>query len=182
MEESLEIERKGLFAELVTFRGVRYGVTKFEMEIKMKGPLAPAVILEPNGVLQYEALCRQYGWDIFKAFVSTPEDVRIARLNERTAFDIRNDLEDHYNGESWNSFQKTADGYDKALAQIRRHTDRLQSITGEERGWMRMNDWDAILDGEDISTAIKQLEAGVAWRNRRSKPPRPITAVQLPLL
>jgi len=75
---------------------------------------------------------------------------------------------------------RTIDGLEIVEKHIARHTDRLLSITGEERRWMGSNTWDAIVSGEDVVKAIKDLETAVEWRNRRNRPPQAIGAVSLP--
>jgi len=159
-EQSLEMEKRGEFAELIEFRGTRYGVTKAEMANKMAGARPPIVILEPKGLAIYEQMCKDNGWGIFKVFVTTPEEVRISRLIARTTQDISQDA---------------ANGYDHYLTMkhIKTHTNRMLSITGEERHWMTTNRWDAIIDGTDHVRAIADLKQGITWRNQRTAPPTP---------
>ena len=167
MDESLRLEREGLFAELVDFRGVRYGVTEAEMEKKMHGDIPPAVVLEPNGLKQYEALCAKHGWDIFKIYVHTIESLRIKRLSERTSIDIRNALDDLYRS-SETGLMRQILALEQVEKQVAIHTDRMLSILGEERRWQSMNSWDAIIPGDDFHKAIRDIETGIQWRNYRT--------------
>ena len=116
--ESVLKERDAQFAELVTFRGTRYGVTHTEMNGKMSGPNPPMVILEPNGVEIYEKMCIANGWDIFKIYIHTVESVRLERLLNRTIKDFM--------------AAATVDAGNKVL---KTHIDRTLSIVGDERRW-----------------------------------------------
>jgi len=166
MEQSLQMEKEGLFAELVDFRGVRYGVTHEEMAWKMNGDLPPGVILEPLGLSMYEKYVKEHGWDIFKVFVDTPEAVRIHRLSERTALDIRNGILDLLQNVTDIGLLDRADMLTIAEKQLAIHSDRMLSITGDERNWKNANTWDAIVPGDDIHDAIAILEAAIDKRNQ----------------
>jgi len=165
-EESIRMEQDGLFAELITFRGTRYGVTKVEMAKKMASDRPPIVILEPQGLKIYEKLCQENGWGIYKVFVSTSEPVRIQRLNHRTSLDMQDVIRRRH------EFQ--GDELFEAIKKvISTHTNRMESIMGEERRWQGMSVWDAIITGEDRMKAIADLKQGIAWRNQRTKNPTP---------
>ena len=170
-ERSLEIEANGGFAEVVEFRGNRYGVTQFEMEEKLLSDKSPVIILEIEGLAQYEKLCVENGWDIFKVFISVPEATKLKRLNQRTADDIRGAIKAFDNKhldcfgvtvyhDRFTTVEPTA--IDKI---IDTHTSRLQSITGDERLWQTRNTWDAIVPGDDINKALSYIEQGIKCRN-----------------
>lgn len=164
-EESRQLENLGEFAELIEFRGVRYGVTNAEMSRKMSASVPPMVILEPQGLLVYKKLCVKNGWDIFSIYVSVVESERIRRLNARTVADLA-------------VIPMGADEVAKRVTSVvQTHTDRLLSITGDERLWSHVNTWDAILPGDDIQKALAMLKQGVIWRNHKNKPPAPYTHV-----
>jgi len=149
--ESVLKERDAQFAELVTFRGTRYGVTHTEMNGKMSGPNPPMVILEPNGVEIYEKMCIANGWDIFKIYIHTVESVRLERLLNRTIKDFM--------------AAATVDAGNKVL---KTHIDRTLSIVGDERRWSQSNSWNAIIPGDNIKVALAMVEYGIAWRNKRN--------------
>jgi guanylate kinase len=152
---SIELETFGQFAELIEFRGVRYGVTHGEMDRKMAGSAPPMLILEPQGVAIYKKICAQNNWDVYTVYVSTVEFERIRRLAART------------------SSEALLTNGDKAKMKkvIDTHTDRLLSITGEERQWSNTNIWDAIVPGDDIEKALDYIERGVKYRNQRVAAP-----------
>lgn len=158
-EKSRELEQAEAFAELITFRGIRYGVTKREMDRKMDSELPPMVILEPQGLAVYSELCAQNGWDMFKIYISVVEGTRIERLIKRTVEDVRLTLSS------------------PAITEkvIRTHTDRLLSITGDERRWSNVTTWDAILPGDNLEKALAGLKQAVEWRNRRVAHPKTYT-------
>jgi guanylate kinase len=162
---SKSLEEMGEFAELVTFRGVRYGVTNNEMERKMLSGSSPLIILEPNGVNQYRKILSAKGWDIFTVYVHTPENVRTERLCHRTAMDIVAEASD-----SNKLFGEVFQGIKK---QISIHTCRVQSMLTEEREWSNTNIWDVIVPGDDSVKALDLIERGIHWRNKKTAEPQP---------
>jgi guanylate kinase len=185
-EKSLEMEKNGDFFELIDFQGTRYGVTNSEMHKKMHGSVAAAVISEPRGLAIYEKKCNELGWGIFKVYVHTTEAVLIQRLNQRllleswACIDSMNPSIGRYS----QAFQEYAsENAKKRIADaVSTHTSRLLSITGDERRWMNYHTWDVIVPGDNLSKALKLLQDGVKWRNRRDAPPVAYSAVPLPLV
>lgn len=164
-EEAIQWDKDGLLAESAEFRGHYYGVTNDEMENKInRTNAAPVVILEPTGVESYETYCALNGFDMFKVFVTTSEKTKIQRLNLRTAEDMRAA-----------TMQSTFEYLDKIgqksvfVKIIATHTDRLLSITSDERSWLTKNTWDAIVPGDDINKALEMIELGIKWRNTRNE-------------
>ena len=169
-EISEEMEIAGEFAELVTFRGVRYGVTHAEMAKKMTGDSPPIVILEPSGIELYRTYCQQHNWGIFKVYVNTKEATRIERLNSRTAADIQAaaievSADGALEGLEGLTHILALERFEKLL---RTHTDRVLSITTEERAWSNTYLWDAIVTGENCKKAFEDLLHGITWRNSRN--------------
>jgi guanylate kinase len=154
---SIELETHWMFAELIEFRGVRYGVTHVEMDSKMNGSAPPMVILEPQGLAAYKKICAANNWDVYSVYVSTVESERVRRLNERTTADIRATM-----------------GSETAIKKVvQTHTDRLLSITGEERQWSNTTFWDAIVPGDDLNKALEYIRHGVKNRNQQRATPVP---------
>jgi len=151
MEKAIELGEAGLLAETASFRGNSYGVTHQEMLGKMHGAMSPVVILEPSGLKSYEKYCADRGYGIFKIYVSVTEATKIQRLNQRTTEDL---LE--------------ADNEESIFKIVKTHSDRLLSITGDERLWPTKNTWDAIVPGDNINAALEQIELGIKWRNSRN--------------
>ena len=165
------LEDEGKFAELIEFRGTRYGVTKDEMAKKMSAEVPPMVILEPQGLTVYKKLCVDNGWDIFSIYIATTESVRIQRLVNRSVSDL---VALATKNKDFGVDDVVIDGFDRI---IETHTDRLLSITGDERRWSNMFTWDAILPGDNVEKALADLKAGVSWRNRKVQPPAPYVHV-----
>jgi hypothetical protein len=165
------MEDAGEFAELIEFRGTRYGVTHREMQNKINGEKPPVVVLEPKGLAIYEKMCHDNGWGIFKVFVSTPEKVRLARLSRRTAADVHrahlNALQDNQGLEFHDPMRWKIEALEATEKLMAIHTDRVLSATGDERNWLQASNWDAIVSGEDKHKAIQTLKEGIEWRNKR---------------
>lgn len=152
--QSRLMEAEGLFAELITFRGIRYGVRHQEMHGKLNGSSIPMVILEPQGLVEYKKICAENNWGVYSVYIATTEGVRIDRLNQRTIDEV------------------LAGSTDTSRI-IKAHTDRLLSITGEERRWSNTTFWDAIVPGDDLRTALEYIKLGVQNRNRQDASPVP---------
>lgn len=158
--QSRLMEDRDQFAELIEFRGIRYGVTHEEMDRKLADPRPPMVILEPEGLQAYKKICQANGWDVFTIYVSTVEKLRIQRLNNRTVADLQNAVSE----KSVRSF-------------IEWHTDRLLSIVTEERRWSQTTEWNVIAPGTDLVKAIEYIELGVKRQNSLTSVPTPYTHV-----
>lgn len=173
VEQSMKLEDAGAFAELITFRNTRYGVTKREMDSKMDAILPPMVILEPQGLEMYKTMCADNGWDIFTIYISAPESVRIDRLNKRTINDLCAVTNKQRSSLVLNRFDNevTQDIPKELEKLIAIHTDRLLSITNNERRWSNQSSWDAILPGDDVVKALDGLKMAVDWRNRKTQTP-----------
>lgn len=165
-EQSKEMEAEDEFAELVTYNGVRYGVTHEEMALKMHDYRPPMVILEPSGLEIYREYCAKNGWQLFSIFVSTPESIRLERLAGRTTADIVQRM---------NRGSSRVMGSDEAQVElakdlnkiVTRNNARLKAIVEEERGWQSKANWDAIVDGTNVGKALETVALGVRNRNQR---------------
>lgn len=146
--ESRRLEETGQFAELIEFRGIRYGVTEAELEKKINGSKPPIVICEPVGMTIYQQLCFERGWDIYRVFVYTPESTRIERLKARALADLAGGISPE--------------------SVIKNLTDRLLSATGDERRWQAQHEWDLLIPGDDLEHALKSIQQGIKWRNYRN--------------
>lgn len=152
-EQSLAMEARGEFEELIEFRGTRYGVTKDEMRRKMNSKVPATVILEPQGLEVYRKLCIEQEWDMFSIFIYATEKLRIERLMQRTVKDIENGIAPD--------------------AAVKSHTDRVLSIVGDERSWSQIRFWDALVPGDDVEKALDMIARGVTWKNRKNETPKP---------
>jgi guanylate kinase len=160
-EKSKNLEAAAAFAELVTYNGVRYGITHNEMSRVMQGKLSPIVILEPNGIEIYRKYCAQHSWQVFSIYVQTPENVRINRLAERTTNDILKCMND---SRLYDNRSAMTDNINKLL-----HTNniRLKSMIDEERSWSNKNRWDVQITGTDLSHALESISYAIMNRNKR---------------
>ena len=155
-EQSKTLEANGMFAELVTYNGTRYGVTNAEMNLKMVGAKPPMVILEPSGLEIYQKYCAARGWDMFSIYVHTPESVRLDRLVERTTGDIVN------------IFSNGQDLTTAIRKSVEVNNKRLQAVFEQERGWITKNAWSVIVTGTDINVALGQIDQGIDAFNSKT--------------
>jgi guanylate kinase len=155
--ESQVLEDEGAFAELVTYNGVRYGVTHQEMKNKVvAGKPAPVVILTPHGIEIYEKYCASRGWDTFKIFVYTQQSLCLDRLARRTAGEVAAIATGCRHASS------------EALYRVMtNHTSRVLAITRDEAHWQSQASWDLLVPGDDLMKATTDIVAGVKLRNTR---------------
>jgi guanylate kinase len=165
-EQSKLKEQYDLFAELITYNGVRYGVTKEEMERKTAvGLPPPVVILEPQGVFEYRKYCQANGIDMFRIFIDTAESVRLARLAKRGAADViaalKNVTFDHAPAEG----EADAVALEAVANVMKVNNKRVMAIIEQERTWDTAHLWHSIVDGEDTDVALAQIKADIEYRN-----------------
>jgi guanylate kinase len=164
-EKSLAMEAAGEFAELITFRGIRYGITLEEMSTCMDSEQTPVVILEPEGINQYQKICAEHGWDLFKVFIHTPLEVRLSRLIERTKQDILRQVQ-LAEISSVSAPLRTPEFGDALRRLLNTHTDRVVSTATGENAWVSKWLWAAVLPGDDRPQALKRLEEAISSRNK----------------
>lgn len=162
-DESKRLEASGDLAELITYNGVRYGVTHKEMASKMQSGHPPIVILEPKGLEIYRQYCKSKGWQLFSIYVDAPESVRLQRLVERTTNDIWQALMK----EQFGQIRTSTSVYDLIRNGINVNNRRLKAVLDQERSWRAMATWDAVLDGTNLEAALGSLKKIIAGRNSR---------------
>lgn len=142
--QSEQLERLGEFAELVTFRNTRYGVTRTEMANKLAGEKLSTLILVPQGVGMYAELCRQLGVLHFKVFVDAPLEVRLQRLRARLFDGIATQVLALNPVSELDRAREVPAAIAAAGAP---HLDRIISTLTEESAWRTAHEWDLIVDG-----------------------------------
>jgi guanylate kinase len=162
-EKSKQMEADGEFAELITYNGTRYGVTKAEMTLKLAADMPPPiVILEPQGLTEYRKFCDANRYMMFSVYVETQESVRLQRLVDRTTNEL---IQAVYSLANNTNSLAIATRMRKIVAT---NNSRLKEILSSERLWSHANRWDAIVDGTDVTKALMQIGQGVKNRNARS--------------
>jgi guanylate kinase len=156
--ESETLEAEGAFAELVTYNGVRYGVTNSEMRNKMvPGKPAPVVILTPHGIDIYQRYCAEQGWGMFKVFVYAQTQLCLERLAQRTATEIA-------------LLTERVRVPTETLSRVMlTHNSRVKAVLQDEATWQSKASWDLLVPGDNLQKALADLELGVALRNRRER-------------
>ena len=175
-EKSLQMEADDEFFELIEFNGIRYGVTEAEMGRAMTSVQPPVVILEPQGLQIYSEKCAARGWGIFKIYVHVAESVRLDRLLNRsvdTAWDVIDTVNPTPGRYSQTFLEVAGEKAKAAMARVlTEHQRRVLSITGDERLWQGRFNWDVIVPGDNVDTAIKMIDQGIKWHNRRTGEPQ----------
>lgn len=123
-EESLEIEHNNNFAELMEYRGFRYGITKSEFHKKLNETDIAFLIVEPSGIDHYAKPAIDAGTLHFKVWVDVPLETRIQRLIERMKSDIAANP-----------------------ASVNAHINRLEAMVTVEQAWHDMAKWDLEVSG-----------------------------------
>jgi guanylate kinase len=128
-EEFAELKSSQAFSQTVEFSQYNYGVTYSEIEKKLEARNNIAfVIVEPGGVDQYAKVCKELGYGHFKLFVDTKQEIIEARMQDRTVSQL--------------SQKELSDTKIEGI--LRRYKE---VITGKERDWNKLQDWDLVLDG-----------------------------------
>lgn len=167
--ESQRLEREDLFAELVTYNGVRYGVTHQEMEGKMSDlDSPPMVILEPSGLEIYRRYCASKGWGMFSIFVSTVESIRLERLVDRTTSDLMR-VVGEFNLDDDQAIPGRMNYLQyKMSCIVEVNNKRLKAVLDQERLWQGRANWDVVVDGTDVVKAVRDIGVAIKSRNARS--------------
>lgn len=131
-EESRAIEARDGFAELMTFRGYRYGVTKEEFKKKLDMGVA-FLIVEPEGIDHYAKPALDVGAAWLKYFVEVEPEIRIERFKQRMEADV---------------IKATLNGPSAIKATLRNYLSRFESLVGPELKWRDMYTWSRVLRGD----------------------------------
>jgi hypothetical protein len=108
--------------ERVDFNGNAYGVSRAELESKFESGLVPVVIVEPNGLMQFNENGQKLGWVVINVFVDCPEELQYRRFLQRFADDYKRALAE---GE-FSGMNKILDEY----------ASRLRMISLVEKRWL----------------------------------------------
>ncbi|MEM4261304.1 MAG: hypothetical protein QXG00_08725 [Candidatus Woesearchaeota archaeon] len=130
---------RGDFIESVKFNDVYYGTTYKELETKIDNKKPGAIIIEPNGIKNYEKYCSTQNIKMLKTFVITNENVRLERLNNR--------------------FLKELEfGNENKIEIIKRFTKRIYTTAIEEQKWLTAHNYDLYITGEYLNAAVSLIE------------------------
>lgn len=141
---SIQLERDQKFVELVTYLGVRYGVTYDELQACFSRGKTPVVIVEPTGLEMYRKFSISRGVNVFSIYVHVNESTRIERLRARSRIDLTEAFETG----------KPSDVADKIIAMFDSRLNAMQTV---ERTWISKDKWNVIVSGEDVRQAISDI-------------------------
>lgn len=166
-DESKQIEAKNGFAELVTYGGIRYGVTFEEWNTKLRPGQIAFVIVEPTGIDHYDRLTKQANAILLKYYIHTDPSVRYERFKARIAANLQH---------AWQAPDGT-----KLLAinnTVESALNRLRTMLTEELQWGSAVNWTRILFGEnapaanldiimrDVNTVIQKNTEKLEWQSK----------------
>ena len=159
---SKQLEEDNQFAELATYRGIRYGVTKKEYLSKLSQGLA-FLIVEPSGIDHYVQPAIDAGARHIKYYVYTDPAERLSRFKLRVGADIGEALSKRTNGNLLEETMKS----DEVRAKINSSFDRFHSMLTEEKHWGTMHHWDRTLFGTstpeyNLSIIMRDVEKAQA--------------------
>ena len=145
-EESLEYELNDDFAELMEYRGIRYGVTRPEFHTKLNETGIAFLIVEPTGIDHYVKPALDVGASHLKVWIDVPLAVRIKRFAERLGNDVYQQVERDIAAARLDS-QYEAD-QSGTVRTMKAGLDRLYAMGSVEQEWHDMVQWDLELSGE----------------------------------
>ena len=153
-EESLQHEANDNFAELVTYNGFRYGVTRDEYLKKLNMCLA-FLIVEPLGINSYTKVAKESGAEHLSVFIDVDFETRIKRLNDRFLEDLNKVKHDE------EAFKNV----------FKNNFNRLILACTSELTWKDSNTWDLVLDGtDDPNTNLMKISDAVDALRIKLKP------------
>jgi hypothetical protein len=123
--------------ELVTYLGVRYGVTKAEFNSKISTGLT-FLIVEPSGIDSYAQPVLEAGAVHLKYYVHTDPELRLERFKNRVLEEVELALQ---SGETRAS--READ----VKAVVGSAITRLAGMFNKEKHWGTAQYWDRVLSG-----------------------------------
>jgi len=141
-EESKRLEAEDQLAELATYNGVRYGVTKKEFHSKLSQGLA-FLIVEPSGIDHYVKPAKDVGALHYKAYVHVDPELRLRRFQERCVADMRKAMLAF----ATPTGAVAAEGL--VIKQLNTALSRMKTMLTEEMQWGTMHDWDRTLFGTE---------------------------------
>jgi guanylate kinase len=127
-----------LMIESVQHGKYTYGVTTDEFNKKVNSDSTGIIILTPDGVSQYELLCKAHKITFLKFFVQTPFEIRKERLVQRTMYDL----------DSASKVQS------KVISDL---IDRCMQMNTTENFWNPAPGF-IVLDGTDVEWALETIK------------------------
>lgn len=143
-QQSIEMEKANLFAELAIYNGVRYGVTKQEFHHKLHEDAIVFLIVEPTGIDHYVKPALDVGAISYKAYIHTDPQVRLARFRKRAEADMRQTiLQLEIDAKSGRPSPPSS-----VLKEFNTSLNRLTTMLTVEMQWGTAQPWDRILMGD----------------------------------
>lgn len=157
-EMSEVLESTDGFAELVTYNGARYGITKEEWFGKLQPGKIVFMIVEPTGIQNYVIPTMKAGVTWLKYFIHTGTDIRMERFMQRMRVDIISAL---------HSDESVREG--KTLKTVETYMSRHKAMLTNERQWFEKAQWDRVLSGtsspeENLKIILGDVDKALAGK------------------
>ncbi len=126
-----------------------YGVKKSELDQRFEENNIVFVILEPNGVKEYEEYSKGKDFTYFKVWIQIDEEIQIERFINRSIKDLYTSIH------SLNSGTGNISESEKSIETVFK---RLNNILYDEKTWQNEVEWDFWLDGENsVDYSLSEL-------------------------
>jgi len=124
-----------IFLEYNVHGGQVYGLTRFELDGKLKEGKIPCVILTPNGLQPYKEMLAKRGISVLSFYLDCPDEVIFTRLAERTKKDL-----------AWGSLNE--------IDVLKNSLLRVKDMVLKEGNWDSYKDqYDYVIDSKEESAS-----------------------------
>jgi len=145
VEEYKEMEAAGELVESISFNDTFYGTSKQEFKRAMSYGRPLGMVLEPNGVIHFQHVQHELGFQVVPVFVEADEKLRDSRLASRLLDDITTMRANH-----------VAEDVQKNM--IMKFMSRIKATVVEEHKWKNMLEWQLIVPGNNAEAAVEVIK------------------------
>lgn len=144
VEEYKELEASGELVESISFNDTYYGTSKSEFRRAMSYGLPLGMVLEPNGVIHFQHVQDELGFNVFPVFVASNQKLRDSRLAARLVEDL-------------NALRASGASSEEIHKTVLKFISRVKATLSEEQQWESMLNWKLIVPGNDVEQAIRDI-------------------------
>lgn len=144
IDEYTQLETSGELVESISFNDTYYGTSKSEFKRAMSYGLPLGMVLEPNGVIHFQHVQDELGFNVFPVFVEANEKLRDSRLASRLIEDL-----------SVGGLKLSHE--EEMHRTVLKFISRVKATLSEEQQWKSMLDWKLIVPGDNAEQAIRDI-------------------------